>query len=330
MPALPGQRPSRPAAIKKLARRRARKERYKPSNLLRRFLLLVIFLLALGSAFKIFPSWQNRLWKEEGRFTVVVATEDPRIFSFNPQSGRLTIITIPARTELEASHGYGSFFAGSLWELGQQEGLGGEILANSIKKNFGIPVDAWTSGAGEVFFTPRVLALPVALKEGMVSAGLETNLTFFDRVALLMRAAATSTFARQEIDLKSSRVIQKITLPDGAQAYKVIPEQAKVAFEKAFRDERVFQEAKTVSIVNTSGKTGLGADVARLLAVLGTRVISVRDGEREVSGCLVSAGREALGTSSVKRISQLLGCSVSEGDGEVIEVFLGEGFAKKF
>lgn len=318
------------AARKKLAHRRARKQRYKPANLLHKFLLLVILLLVLGSAFKIFSSWQGRVWRGEQRFTVIVAVRDPQVFSFDPASGRLTTTTIPRATELEASHGYGSFFAGSLWSLGQQEGLGGEVLANSIKKNFAVPADAWIGGGGEALFAPRVLALPGALKEGLISAGLATNLTFFDRVALLMRVAGTSTFNRQEINLKNSRVIQKINLSDGEEAYKVIPEQAKVAFEKAFRDEQVFREAKTVSVVNTSGKTGLGGEVARLISVLGTRVISVKDAEKKVENCLVSAGSESLDSASVKRIAQLLGCSVQKADTEVIEVFLGEDFSRRF
>lgn len=318
---------------RKLAKRKALFQRYKPTNLLRRFLIFVCFVLLLGVSWKTYLAWTHRIWDGKSRFSVVVASEDPTVYSFNPQTGILTKMSIPAKTEIEASHGYGSWFVGSLWQLGYQEGKKGEVLENSLKKSFGIPVDAFVDGEGEVLFSARSLSFPVAVKEAVLSSSSRTNLTFFDRVSLLLNAAGAGPAKRQELDLPALRVLKKETLRDGTEGYKVVPEQAKITLEKSFRDELVFGEAKTASIVNASGKSGLAGEVAQVASVLGIRVVGVstdREEKLKDDGCIILGNRESLASVSSQRLAELFDCEKQERDERGLTIILGNSFAERF
>lgn len=288
------------------AHRKKRVEFYKPNSILKKFLLLVLLLLLVSGSFKTYLSWKNRLWREGARFSVVVAEEEPALYSINSQTGKLVVVRFPAKTQVQTSHGYGEWFLGSLWQLGVQEGLGGEILANSLKKTFGIPVDAWID------------------KEG-----LRTNLSLFDRARLfrIWRMAD-----RREIDLVSARVLLKHRFPDGVEGYLVVAEQAKVIFEKNLRDDAVFKEGKTVTVVNTTSKAGLAGEVAQLAAVLGARVIGADSKSGEVEDCLIKGEKSELSSVTARRLQRLLGCEVKEGEtaSAQLEVLLGDGFSEKF
>lgn len=317
---------------RKLARRKARAARYKPDNLLHRFLALTVLVIFVSLVWQVFSSWQGRLWKQERRFTVVVAGKDPTVFSFDPQTRTLSVVIIPSNTQIEAAGGYGFWLVGSLWELGQQEGLGGTLLVESLKKSFGIPIDGFVDPRGETLFSLRSLAFPLSVKEAVLSGRVSTNLTFFDRLNVLLGPGSVGQADRNSIDLRESRVLRQSVLSDGTQGFEVVSEQTEASFARLFRDERVFTEGKTLSVVNTTGKAGLASEVARLARVLGVRVIKVGSSEAKVDACKIRGARQDLDSFSARRLVTLLGCPLEEGIGELaqLELILGEGFARRF
>lgn len=317
---------------RKLARRKVSRERFKPTILLRKFLITVVLLLSFGFLWKTFASWQGRLWNGESRFTVVVGGEDPTVYSFNPATGSLVFVRIPKNTQVETAYGYGTWLIGSLWELGKQEGLGGRVLTETIKKTFGIPVDGYIDGGGEKLFKTGAGNFLFAVREAALSGAMETNLTFFDRMAVLARVGGTNLLNRREIDLVASRVVSQKVLSDGVEGYIVVSEQTRPAFEKNFRDDAVFQETKTLTVVNTTKRAGLAQEVARLASIVGIRVIGTETREVDGQGCVIRADPQALNSLSAQRLSALLGCERVEGEtqGADLELFLNEEFAKRF
>lgn len=288
------------------------------------FLLLFIFIV-FGTA-RILSSWKNRIWIPETRFTVVVAKENPTIYSYNPQIDELLVITIPKNTEVEAAWGYGRWFVGSLWDLGFQEGLEGELLAFSLTKNFGLPIDGWISSTGEGLFKESPLGINNWV-QAFVLGSAKTNLTFFDRLNLL--AAGDG---KKEIDLVQEKVLVKVRLADGLEGFDVVPEQAKAVFER-FKDERVFQEGKTLAVVNTTGEKGLAAEAMRVANVLGVRTIKSENKGVEVEGCLVKTSQANFESLAVQRLVQIFRCQKEKTDGILlgdIELILGKKFAETF
>lgn len=58
-------------------------------------------------------------------------------------ANEVTKYTIPADTVLEASRGYGQYKLGSLWILSAKEGLSGDLVVETIRKNYLVPVYLW-------------------------------------------------------------------------------------------------------------------------------------------------------------------------------------------
>lgn len=310
--------------LKKLHWRRTKKERFKPGNISRLFLLALSVVLLVGLSWRLYSSWVSRIWLEPSRITVVVVQEDPILYSYNPQTRSIFIVKIPKSTQIEASYGYGNWFAGSLFDLGRQEGLKGDLLVKSLQKEFGIPIDAWVDRRGEVLFT----------RNGYSGFFGETNLTFFDRLNLILAISGSDPSLYREIDLVAEGVIKEIKLTDGEEGFEVIPERAKVVFE-LLKDDAVLSERKTAVIVNLSEEPGLAGKVAQIAGTLGIRVIGVQTGNVGEETCSIHAFGEDSESLSVQRIGRVLGCKIQDQNHALsvpadIEIRLGEEFAKRF
>lgn len=292
-------------------------------------LFLLIFIFAV---WKLFNSWKNSQWVLGTRITVVVASKSPAVYSYSPQTERLTVFELPEKTQLETVRGYGRWFVGSLWQLGKQEKLEGELLQQTIQKALGLPVDAWIEEKGGGLFALRKLGFASAFVEALTSTSIKSNLTFFDRLHLIMRVGTVGIGNRRQIDLAAFGVIEEEELEDGTTGFVVIPEKAKLAFE-IWRDDLVFAEEKKVVIVNTTERSGLAQDVTRIASVLGVRIIGAQTNKEKVNDCEVRGLNSQLKSLSAKRLVAVFGCE--EIDTKVLapqdlELWLGEGFSKRF
>ena len=323
-------------------RSRARKLKFKspgikltkiaPFRLLVTFLILIIGLLLISFSWKVYLGYKNKLWDGKTRITVVIAKEDPEVYSLEPATGTLIRFSIPKNTQIEASNKLGKWYVGSLWKLGLQKGLEGEVLRRSVQKSLGLPVDAWIDEGGETLFTSSSLGKFGALKKAVLTGTLQTNLTFFDRLNLL--GAASGDISEREISLTATRVVIKTKLTDGEEAYAVMPDQANVTFEKFMRDDIVFAETKTVSVLNTGGKQGLGGEVTRVAQVLGARVIGARASDEKYGGvCKIRGEADAIVSVSAARIAELFNCELEKSQPRgpaTMEIILGEKFVEEF
>ncbi|MDO8503411.1 MAG: LytR C-terminal domain-containing protein [bacterium] len=316
----------------KLTRRKVVNQRKKPQYFVRWIFLLGVFILLFWGGWRLFGLFRNRVWRGDARITFVVHARDPIIYSLSPTQ-KLLSFKIPGNTQIETVGEYGTFPAGSLWELGQQKGKGGELLRLSIQRSLGISVDAWIGEGGGEFFSPRPLSRIVALKEAILGGGIATNLTFFDRLALLINLSSVNSADKKSLDLETSRVLKKQEFPDGASGFVVVPEQAKLIFQ-ALRDEGIVREGKTLIVVNTTPQHGLAGKVADVAGALGVRVIAAQtEGSARDGHCVIRGKKEDLGSLSARRLSQVFQCEREDGEargGAKLEIILGRDFVNTF
>lgn len=324
-----------PTARHRLRVRRAKtvnKQKRSPKGLFKKVVVFICLSALLFICYRLFNSWQNSQWLTGTRLTVVVASENPKVYSYNPEARRLVVFTIPANTQIETSRGYGQWFVGSLWKLGEQENIHGELLRESVQKSLGLPVDGWIEERGKALFAPRKLGVASALFEALTSTSIKSNLTFFDRLHLLMKVGVVGISARREMDLAILGVLKEEKLADGSDGYSVIPDKAKLALE-GLRDDLVFAEEKKVVIVNTSKKAGLATDVGRIAMILGVRIIGAQTSSEEVGECEIRGNKDQLKSLSARRLLGIFGCkqaNVNATSPQDLELWLGEEFAKKF
>jgi hypothetical protein len=300
--------------------RRKEHARKRPTFFLFRILLL-IFLIGLAAiSWKIFSLWQERRWKEDG-LTILVASENPTVYSYKP-GATLIVIQIPKDTEVEAAGGYGRFLVGNLWEFGLQEKDEG-ILARSIQKNLGIPIDAWIDKKGEKLFESKFFEWLFV----------KTNLNLFDRAKIFLTINQVGLMNRHNIDLVRAGVLRPQVLSDGTKGFVVVPEKAITTFS-ILHDERVLEEGKTLRIVNTTKKDGLGKDTSYAVTTLGLRVIAIEATTDKYSGlCKVKVSSSHRNSYSARRLATLFGCEFlrESPKGQVsIEMVLGERFAQLY
>lgn len=293
----------------------------------------LLLLLFLGfSVFKLFGAWHNRLWLGETRITIIVASENPTLYSYNPENATIAEIKIPQNTEVESVSGYGNWLVGSLWNLGKQEKKSGFLLSRSVQKSLGVPVDAWIGPGGEVLFTDHKLGFLAAVFQVARARSIESNLTFFDRVNIILAASRVGRLSRISTDLVKRGVISKTVLPDGMSGYVITPEKTTSGLD--LRDDKVFMEAKTLKVTNSTKTSGLAAQVSRVASVLGLRVISTDTTTQKVLGVCVVAGKESdLKSVAAQRLVQIYGCSQEVGNPSGptnLEIIIGAKFANEY
>lgn len=296
-------------------------------------LLLGLLFGLLAFIFKSYQAWKHRLWINGARITVVVASSDPTIYSYNPENATIASVVIPKNTQVSASGNYGTWLAGSLWGLGVQEKKGGQLLSRSVQKTLGVPVDAWTGPGGEALFADHKLGVLAAVFQVIQMQGVETNLTFFDKVNIILASGTVGRLSRTKIDLEKKDVIVKTNLSDGVQGYVVIPESTNLALDP-LRDDKVFAQAKTLKIINSSQTSGLATQVARVSNILGLRVLSTDTTDKKVLGACVVRGKQSdLATIAAKRLIQTYNCDSEVGEPSGLanfEMILGKKFALEF
>lgn len=292
--------------------------------------VLLIGTLALAQT--LVSAWREKVWIPGTRLTIIVAQEDPIIYSFDPQQGKLLSFKVPKNTQVQTAGSYGPWLSGSLWELGKQEEKDGELLRLSLQKALGIPIDAWVEEDGTRFFENNTLGWVSASWQALVSGNLDTNLTFFDRASLIFGVGKLTIRDRREIDLESAGVIVPTKLSDGVRGFTVVPEKAKVALD-SLRDDLVFEEEKKVIITNTTSKGGLATSTAQIGAVLGARVIGVDSSEEEVENCEIRGVKKDLNSLTTKRLAAIFSCEIKETSSSGaadLELILGKNFVERF
>ena len=311
----------------------ARKTRRTPSVKKKRltpvvkYLILIAFLAIFGFVlWKMGEAWTKRLWKDGSRITIVVANPSPEVFSYNPENASITQFTVPSDAQLDASGGYGSWSAASLWDLGIQERAGGQILARSIQRSFGIPVNGWTGRGGNVLFAEGEL--------GWFSlVNIQSNLTFFDKVNLLLASGRVGRLSRANIDLEQRGVIKPKSLADGTKGFVINPDKSLSELD-TLRDDKVFLDQKALKITNAASVSGLAAQVSRVASVLGLRVISTDSTKGKVLGVCTVRGKDSeLKSFAARRLVATYGCESEVGDPSGptnLEIILGAKFAKEY
>lgn len=79
------------------------------------------------------------------KFTYVNKTTDgsAEIIIIDPSSDSVIKYLIPSDTQLSSSREYGNYKVSSLWNLSEKDGNDGKLVAETITKNYFIPISLW-------------------------------------------------------------------------------------------------------------------------------------------------------------------------------------------
>jgi hypothetical protein len=239
----------------------------------------------------------------------------------------VVVVDFPNQMLVDAFGGYGRFRLNKLLGLARQENKP-DLFPKSIEYYFGFPLDQW-------FVFPKD-KLPVEKGEFRSFLVKKTRLLFLtspkhlgltDRLSLFnfSRFLNKRSFSWQIFDaseegwLTDDNRLKKPVWDSWAEAY--------------LADGIIKNEDLDVGVYNTTEKTGLAQQTARMLRNSGMRVVKVGNADKRVGECLIGLASEGIRKSiTFRRLSGLLGCQVvvlptrEFVDLTDINIYLGDAF----
>lgn len=303
----------------------ARRKR-RPRNKKKRFIpVKSLGLILLFFALLFFLTFQTSFWDSDSKVTLAINKKDGDVLIavFNPVIDEVTNITIPKNTQLKVARQLGTWKAGSVWQLGENEGLEGKLLQETITYHLKLPVIAWADSPAEGFASGELMALVKA-----VSLPYKTNLKMGDRIKLAFFSFGIKNFKREEINLAETKLLKKTRLIDGEEGFILIS-GLPASILALFSDIEISQKDVSVLIRDATDKKGVPEQVGEVIEVLGAKVAAIKKEESEKLDCLV-LGKDQ---KAVEKLAQVFSCEkgkdLPSGSFD-LEIKIGEEFAKRF
>lgn len=291
----------------------------------RLFLLVKIFILpVLLVLIFLFLKLTERFWNGSDKFGFVYHMPDGSVAvtEMDPKLSEETTFIIPGDTQVDVSGNFGTFRIKNVWQLGLDEKRGGQLLAGTVTKNFFFPVFLWSDS--------DISALPDGSFPGTLKFILspkKTNIPMGDRLQVGLFALQMKSIDKTEINLGTSKFLQKVNLNDGQPGY-LINTSTLGRLTTYFADNDFADESLRVEIIDATETPGVGDKVGQIIQVLGGKVVSVEKKPVDPNiDCTIT------GTNSkiVKKIANLFTCSIlKEKSVFDLEIRLGSKFAKRF
>ncbi len=270
------------------------------------------------------------------RLTVVAVGDPMVVWSWDSSVHRAVRIIMPAATVIEAAGGYSKYSLHALSRLGDIEGRGGTILAQSIQEAFGLPIDGYIGpngpelpGGADASLVPAPLAIlrfPLVIL-GSYRANLSpTTLLYLSLAATRLRPDHVTTIELTEDALVSEQ------LADGTVVATPDMSRLDVLFGTMFEDARVRREGLSVAVYNTTDMASLGSRVGKLLGRMGVFVVRVGNDTQPIDQCSVRGSKKALASATAAVVIKILGCRQEEGTPELadLEVRVGKAYQARF
>lgn len=268
------------------------------------FLLLVAFILTL--IWKFWPLSRDEM------VTVAIDGDPVTIAAFKKKDSTLILITLPATLNIEVSEGLGTYPISSLWQLGDHQGVGGEIIRRSLEELLALNIQFFLKGTQqgihEVF---RLRQLPRIL-----SGDLKTNMNVFAFLWFIWRLGAVAPDRELRIAIPESLATSEI-LPDGSIRFVVVPAAVDTVISDEFEEAGVRSEKLTISVMNTGQTPLLAEQVARKVSRIGGNVVRTGNEQSDIDTCQIRGGPDAIKSQTAQALKKLLGCIQVKTEGEL-------------
>lgn len=289
------------------------------SNKLKVF-LLVLVLLIVGIIFLV---TRTKYWDGQHKLSLVIAKSngDVEVEIFDPMSDSIVSLTIPGDTEVDTARQLGKWRLKNVPKLGAKEGIGGQLLSETLTKYFKFPVYVWSEDPASGFANENLGSALRAL-----FAPYKTNLQIGDRLRIFLYGLNVKNYKKESLDLTNSKYLKSGTLSDGDKGYilsgkiptNILALFAQPQFSKGYGKTKIIDR----------GTEQFGKEVGEILEVVGLKVVSVNDETEDDSDCTVSGKNKEM----VGFVSRIFNCQEETSDTEGFDVILtiGKNFDKRF
>lgn len=286
---------------------------------------MAVFSILALLVFLYFTLANKKYWSGDSKLSLVINNPDGSVIVsvFDPRRGEIININIPSNTEVEVAHQLGLFKLGNVWQLGDNEGLGGELLAATLRHQFKFPVSGWADSKGLGFSDGN---LPKVLEA--VRGHYKTNLKIGDRLALGIFSLGIKNTKRSNINLTETPYLVKTKLKDGEEGY-IVSKNFSQRLLSIFANDIITENSYKIEINDSSGDLEVARDVGKLMEILGAKVASVVKKDETDFDCRVSGYEKKV----VKEVARIISCEeyiYKNRSSFDLEIDLGSQFVKKF
>lgn len=289
----------------------------------RGILLKILIPAILILAAFLFVRLRTVYWNNHDKlaFTFRTSSGDVGVTVADPALTELSTLIIPGDTEVDVAQNYGTIRLKNVWQMSQDEKLGGKLLPETVTQNFLFPTFLWSDTDGG--------SIEKSMLSGIVKFIFDpmgTNIPFGDRVSLGLFALRVPSLGRTEINLGESQFLRKQVLNDGVPGF-IINGQPSGRLTVYFSDNDLSSTGARVSIVDGTGAPGVSDKVGQIIEVMGGKVVNIEKKDPVASDCEVIGADPKI----VRKIVNLFSCSRGVGKSEFdLEIHLGAYFAKRF
>lgn len=305
--------------------RKRRLSRLKSKNKKRFNLKVPVVILLALSFFPIYLFKTSYFWDGKNKTSIVInqANGDIRISIFDPKLAEIINLDIPANTEVEVARRLGRIQIKNVWQLGENEGLDGRLLSETLTYHFRFPVSAWAdhnaNGLSEAKLGSIINAVLMPYK---------TNLGMGDKVRIALFSLGVKNLNRVEINLAESSYLKKTVLTSGEEGYLLggsFPERLLIYFA----DSQISAVGATVLISDATSSPDTAEKLGEIIEVLGAKVAAIESEEVKDFDCDVMGKNPVV----VEKVAKLFSCTETKestrGNFD-LEITIGEKFFERF
>ncbi len=289
-------------------KKRTKKKEVKAAN----FFVFFVFLgLFFGLIFSVLVYLKLKtssfLSLNRVNFVFIDKEKNPFVFSFEEQNG--LVLTLPVYNKFRVTRGFGEYELRKVYALGELEGKGGELLAETLQENIPVAIFGYfydeKSKADFYLNSSRRLFFKIFFRG--LKGELKTNLSKVDLIVLLVKS------------LRINSSLVKLVNYNGEAG-------------DFFKDRKIREESLSIEVLNATEQSGLAQRMSRLFDKSGGRIVRIADAPEKQERCRIITGKDPRESYTLRWIRYIYDCPVEQiGNEEAradVTIVFGENYWK--
>lgn len=280
-------------------------------------------------------------WDGTTSINVAVKSSSILVLNYDPVLQSVVILKIPDQTYFELPKGYGTWQAGSIYALGQEENppVGAELLKQSMSKLLGLPIDGFiTLDDSSLANQPLSQIInqwhnnPLSMVSFL--GKVKTDLTPIETVKLITALSGVRPDKITTLNIENSDITDSQLMPDTSRVLGVDNVKLDLFIRQNMEDSTIANENVPVAIFNSTNHPGLAQDASREITNMGGNVVFVSNAQTDLKKTIVITNSQ---TETAKRLIEIFApqcakqhCSSTDPQVQTwqstITIVLGEDF----
>lgn len=291
----------------------------KASKSKKHILVLPIILVILGILFWfVIKLFFSSAWDGKSRFTIIFSTKPVIVVSYNPTDESLAAVSVPQETYVEATHGYGRYRLGKVYEVGNLDGKGTQVLKSTVRELLGVPIDGIIDMKNVDFGQTENLNSRDFIAKRKIILGWstffrikgKTDLSLSDLWQFYSHVWSVKAGKISFVNLKTADVLVSQTLPDQTQILAADTLRLDGLLRDLFHEDALAFENLKLAVLNSTDVSGLGEKMARILGNMGLQVVNVANFNKSLDNCLLYLDKKLINLLTVIKLKHVFNCEV--------------------